>query len=117
MKCKKILTYNSNNTMDTFYLFKSNKPAKKYMVIYKSPFTNKKRTIHFGASGYDDYTLTNNYIKKRAYIARHSVNENIYDYYKPAFWAMNILWNRKTIEESIKDIKERYPNINIIKMF
>lgn len=102
--------------MDTFYLFKSDKPNKKYMVIYKSPYTNRKRVIHFGASGYDDYLQSNSDLKKKAYIARHSVNENIYDYYRPSFWALNILWNKRNIDESIRDIENRYPHINIIHM-
>ena len=36
---------------------KSNRSDKKYMAIFTDD-DNKKKTIHFGASGMDDYTLT-----------------------------------------------------------
>jgi hypothetical protein len=89
--------------------------TKKYRVVLPN---NKK--IDFGAYGYNDYLIYNQKISedladihKKAYIARHSVNEDFNDVNSPSFWALNLLWNKRTMEGSIKDIKKKY-NINII---
>jgi hypothetical protein len=97
-----------------FYLDKSTKPNKKYMVSFINPNTNRINNIHFGAKGYSDYLISNNDTKKNAYIARASVQPNTQNITKPAFWALNLLWNKPTIEESIKDIEKRYPHVKIL---
>lgn len=59
------------------------------MRIVKSPLSNKKyraifdngKHTDFGASGYDDFTISHNEVKKKAYIARHKINEDWTDPY------------------------------------
>lgn len=92
--------------MIEYKLFKSNRKNKKYMV----EISNKK--IHFGDNRYEDYTMHNDTERKKRYIQRH-INDNINNYYYPGFWSMHLLWNKKTIEESIKDIKKKF---NLKKM-
>ena len=48
-----------------FFLFKSIKPDKKYMVKYVNPTTGNINTIHFGSAGMDDYTITKNLNQKK----------------------------------------------------
>ena len=75
---------------------------------------DKKRTIHFGAKGYFDYTLyykQNKDLaekKKKAYIARHEVNENFNDPLTPGSLAKHILWSEPTIESAISKFKKKF---------
>lgn len=95
-----------------YYLSKSSKPEKKFMVQYINPMNNKIRTIHFGQAGADDYTLKNNDAQKLLYQKRHAKNY-INDLNYPGAWAMQLLWNKKTLDKSIKDMERRF-GINII---
>jgi hypothetical protein len=99
------------SSIETFYLEKSINKKKKYSVYYINE-NNTLSRIDFGASGYGDYTLTNSDIKKKNYRSRHR-HDPYNDMYTPAFWSWHLLWNRKSIIESIKDIISHY-NINII---
>ena len=42
---------------------------------YKALFTNGK-VVHFGARGYEDYTIHKNDERKQLYLIRHKKNEN-----------------------------------------
>ena len=98
--------------MSNYYLYKSTNPKKKYMVKFINQATNKINTIHFGAYSYYDYTITNNDERKRLYIKRH-INDNINDLSYAGAWSMHVLWNKKSLEESIKDMEKRFKiNIN-----
>ena len=55
--------------------------------------------------------------RKRNYIARHKVNQNWNDYNTAGFWAKNILWNKSTIEESIKDTDRKFKNLKMKIIF
>lgn len=91
----------------------STKADKKMMAEFL--VNGRQKTTHFGASGYDDYTLYyQKYGKdtaekhKSSYIARHSARE---DFENPttagalSYW---ILWNLPTVEESIQDYKKHF---------
>ena len=91
------------------------------IVISKSNNKNKKfdaridgkKTISFGATGYEDFTTHKDPERKQRYLKRHSKNENPNDHKTASFYATNILWNKKTLTESIKDTNNRFKNINI----
>jgi hypothetical protein len=92
--------------MNDYYLEQSNRPSKKYMVHYIK--NDKLRTIHFGASGYDDFILSKgNEDKKRNYIKRHS-KEDWGDLEKSGTFARFLLWNKKSLKASIKDMENRF---------
>ena len=89
---------------EVYIIKKSSRKDKKFMVVMGGT------SHHFGQSGYEDYTTHNDEVKKKSYIARHSVNE---DYTKKgmhsaSFWAKHILWNKKTIKEAVKDIQRKF---------
>jgi len=92
-----------------FALTKSSNPKKKYMVI-----SDSGKTIHFGAKGYGDfifYSKNNKKIalnKKRAYIARHSINEDFSNPNTAGFWSRWILWNEPTLKQSIKSTSKKF---------
>ena len=91
------------------------------IIIKPSHLTNKKydavidgkKTIPFGQKGASDMTQHKNEDRKNLYINRHKKNENWHDIHTAGFWAKNILWNKKTIAESIRDTNNRFKNINI----
>lgn len=96
-----------------YTLKKSDKPNKKFMIIMGPDMKH-----YFGQAGAKDFTLHDPDIRdsrKRAYIQRHESRE---DWTKSgihtsAFWAKNLLWNKPTIQESIKDVKKKF-DIDII---
>ena len=92
--------------MKKYILEKSNRKDKKFMI-------KNGKTIHFGQKGYSDFTISKDTNKKKNYIKRHRVNENFDDLNSAGSWAKNILWNKKTIKSSIKNMEKKF-NINII---
>ena len=87
---------------------KSNRKHKKLKAVI-----DNKKTIHFGASGYSDYTKHKDDNRKDAYIQRHKKNENWADFKTAGFYAKNILWNKPSILESVKDTNKQCKNIHI----
>jgi hypothetical protein len=71
--------------------------------------------VKFGATGYEDYTLGTSDIQKRSYIARHKINEDWTrtGYFSAGFWSRWLLWNKRTIHESIKDTEKRFDDIKV----
>ena len=82
---------------------KSTRKDKKYMAVF-----DDGTTTHFGFKGSSTYIDHNDDKKKDAYIARHKVNENWNDPKTAGALARYILWNKKTLKESIADYKKRF---------
>ena len=61
------------------------------------------KTVSFGATGYSDFTKHKDEDRKKNYIARHNPNQDWKDHTTAGFWAKNILWNKPTIEASVRD--------------
>ena len=94
--------------MTEIIITKSKKPEKKY-----DARIDGKKTISFGATGYEDFTTHKDPKRKQRYLNRHKKNENPNDHKTASFYATNILWNKPTLSESIKDTNNRFKNINI----
>ena len=99
----------------SFFLYKSTNPQKKYMVRFLNESTGKINTIHFGSINYSDYTTTNNERRKELYHLRH-VNDNINNLKYPGCWSWYLLWNKPTLEASIKDMQTTF-NIKVYKEY
>jgi len=85
-------------------LYRSEKPDKKFKVKVGN------RTIHFGSKGMSDYTINQDPNRKKLYIKRHKKREN---WNKSGigtagFWSKHLLWNKPTLDESIRDIEKRF---------
>ena len=91
------------------------------IIISKSKNKNKKydariddkKTVSFGAAGMSDFTKHKDSERKQRYLDRHKKNENWSDHTTAGFYATNLLWNKPTLTESIKDTNNRFKNINI----
>lgn len=99
------------------YISKSDIKGKKYKIVLEYD-DGRTKTLHIGADGMDDYTLTGDDEAKKRYISRHKKRE---DWKKTGiatkgFWAYHLLWRFKTKEEAIKKLEEQF-NIKIIKKF
>jgi len=67
----------------------------------------KRYITSFGDKRYEDYTQHKNDRRKELYKSRHK-NDFIYDPNYAGFWSYWMLWNKKSINESIKDIEKRF---------
>ena len=72
------------------------------------------KRIHFGDSRYDDYTSTNDEERKERYLTRHKSAEDWNDLNTAGAWSRWLLWNKRTISQSIKDMEKRF-NVKIAK--
>lgn len=84
---------------------KSNRSDKKYMAIFTIGKRNYK--VHFGASGYSDYTIHNDEKRMLRYRARHR-NDHIDQFDSPGALSWWILWNKPSLEESIEDYRKHF---------
>ncbi len=69
-----------------------------------------RKTIHFGAKGYSDYTIHKDPERKQRYIDRHKDNEN---WTKSGidtagFWSRWLLWGEPTLGQSIEKIEDKF---------
>ena len=67
-----------------------------------------KKTTHFGTSGYEDYTGHQDLQHKMNYLERHEKKENWNDYMTAGSLSRWILWNRPSLNESIKDYMRKF---------
>ena len=81
----------------------SNKKGKKLMAIF-----DDKKTIHFGASGMSDFTKHKDPKRKERYLKRHKANENWNNPKTAGALSRWILWNKPSLQASIKDYKTRF---------
>ena len=90
---------------------KSSRATKKYMAeLSGGP------TVHFGATGYQDFTQHGDEERKASYLARHKARENwtLQGVESAGFWARWILWNKPSLAESIAHINRRFKSLNVV---
>ena len=72
-------------------------------------------TVHFGATGYQDYTQHGDEKRKAAYLSRHEAKETwtLQGVESASFWARWMLWNKGTLRASAADIQRRFTNLSV----
>ena len=93
---------------------KSTKSKKKLMATFFKD--NKKiKTVHFGSAPNKDFTIYSKELdkegankKKEAYIKRHQVREDFNKFMTAGSLSRWILWNKTTVESSIRDYLKRF---------
>lgn len=88
---------------------KSDRKGKKLKIVLTYD-DGKTKTIHIGSEGMEDYTTHGDEERKKRYTDRHRKREN---WNKSGidtagFWAKHLLWNKKTLNDSKKDISSRF---------
>ena len=97
--------------MASYTLKKSKKKDKKYDLLI-TPETGRSKTVSFGANGMSDYTLHHDPERKERYLKRHQKENDRWSDTKKhlktaSYLAKNILWNKTSIEASVKDVEKR----------
>jgi len=86
---------------------KSHNKDKKLDAIFEKD--GKEKIVSFGASGYTDFTKPpHDEKKKELYIKRHQKRENFNDPLSKGALSRYVLWNKPSLQESIKDYKKRF---------
>jgi hypothetical protein len=91
-------------------------PAHDNIHKYKAVF-NDGTSTKFGATGYGDYIHYHREspekaeMKKAAYIARHSVNENFNSARTAGALSRFLLWNKSSLPASLADYRRRFPGV------
>ena len=70
--------------------------------------TGREKRVSFGQAGAPDFTLTGDEERKRLYLIRHKARENWNDPVTPGALSRWILWNKPTIEASVRDFRSRF---------
>lgn len=87
---------------------KSNKAGKKMMAKFKNKETGRESTTHFGASGYDDYTIKKDKEQRARYRQRHK-GDNLSNPRSPGALSYYILWGDSTSKrQNIASYKRRF---------
>ena len=87
----------------------SDKPSKKFEARIDG-----KKSIHFGSKGMSDFTIHKDPERKERYLQRHrGMGEDWSNPLTAGFYATNLLWNKPSLTESIRDTNRRFKNINI----
>ena len=84
--------------------------------IKESPNKNKKfratfsdgKSVDFGMAGASDFTLSGDEKAKQNYLARHKPRENWNDPQTAGALSRWILWNKSTLQASLKDFIKRF---------
>ena len=87
---------------------KSNKPTKKWTAKFYNKTTKREKNVDFGASDYDDYTLTKDKEQRERYRARHK-KDNLSSPISAGALSYYILWGDSTsMKTNIREFKKRF---------
>ena len=85
-----------------------NKKLKAIFYASDSSGDKKIKTVQFGSKGMSDFTIHKDKERKQRYLDRHRKRENWNDPMTAGALSRWILWNKPTLEGSIKDFKKRF---------
>lgn len=84
------------------------KPPHKYVAFFEQE-NGRVKKVYFGASGYDDYLMSGNKVKREAYIARHKSRENWENPMTAGALSRWLLWGESTsLDQNIRSFKKRF---------
>jgi hypothetical protein len=85
----------------------SNNKDKKLDAIFERD--GRTKVVSFGASGYRDFTKPpHDEERKRLYLERHQKREDWNNPVSAGALSRYVLWNKPSLQESIKDYKKRF---------
>jgi len=75
---------------------KCNVPVKSWRVgkkfAVKACANGEEKILHYGAVGYEDYTMHKDKVRRANFRARHKCDTNKPNKLTPRYWACNDLW-------------------------
>ena len=86
----------------------SHLPNEKYVAAIDG-----KKTIPFGPKGTPDFTKHKDEERKQRYIGRHRKTENWNDPKTAGFYSRWLTWNKPTLEQSARDINNKFKNVQV----
>lgn len=85
----------------------STKAGKKYMAVFDNE--GRKKTVHFGSAGMDDYLHTHDKEQRERYRTRHKKDLRTGDPTRAGFLSYYILWGNSTsFHQNVTDYKRRF---------
>ena len=96
--------------MDLVSITKDTDGKHKLVAVFENRETKRKRTVHFGQFGADDYTKTKNKEQRAKYLERHGRGrENWDDPTTAGSLSKHILWGDSTsLQKNITDFKKKF---------
>ena len=92
--------------MKLIRVVQSDRTGKKWKAIFDN--NGRSKTTHFGSAGMNDYTLTGDDKARDRYWTRHQKDLKTNDPTRAGYLSLYLLWNKPTLEASIKDYKKRF---------
>ena len=93
--------------MTKLQILKSDKSEKKFKAVFTKD-DGKTKTVHFGASGYEDYTQHKNLERRRLYRQRH-VKDLKGDPMRAGYLSYYILWGESTnFQTNLRSFKHKF---------
>jgi hypothetical protein len=93
--------------MKLLRIVRSHNPEKKWDAVFETD-TGRLKTVPFGAKNMEDFTLTGSVEQRDRYRDRHRKDLETRDPTRAGFLSWYILWNKPTMEESIRDYRRRF---------
>ena len=90
-----------------FFTLQDGTGNKRYKVIFYDDDGDKIKTTQFGDKRYENYTIHKDEKRKELYRKRHH-KDNINDPMSAGALSWWVLWNLKTINDSIRDYEKRF---------
>ena len=87
---------------------KSKMEGKKMTAVLYDRGRTKIKAVHFGATGYTDYTISHDKEMRDRYITRHKANENWGDPTSVGALSRYILWESTSLSTAISQYRQRF---------
>ena len=89
----------------------SERAGKKWRANFYNREEDKRKTVHFGAAGYEDYTIHEDPVRAERYRTRHA-KDLLTDAAKtgmtPGALSYYVLWTSPSLAQGIRNYKNRY---------
>ena len=93
--------------MKLLKIVESTKPEKKMMAVFETE-SGRTKTIHFGARGMDDYTITKDKAQMERYLNRHRSAEAWDKADSAGALSRWVLWSATSVAQGIRNYKKRF---------
>ena len=88
---------------------KSSQPKKKWQAV------SETRKIHFGQTGYQDFTQHKDPKRRLNYLSRHGSKDwSKSNLMSPAFMSRWLLWEKPSLSAAIANLNEKYSDVNFV---